>query len=371
MAADRPDPHEPWLEVLDQLEEAVLVLDSERMVQHANCAARRLLGYDADASIEGRCRLTTRGVDCEDACPLTFALERGLDRVSNFASIYRTADDRAVALDVTIIPLRDGDGRFRGAVEILRPTAPDPGFFMRGHSEVARELRRRATASARSGGDLGIVGDTVACVDVARAVHRLSNLPDELFLQWQGSWDGFRPWPPGVLFADGPCAWEELNRARCDGWRVMIGARSRDQLPETLEVLELPDVASLEPDLPLMLAAMVDDLSPGTVITPAALNRIAATAVQRGLAPVREMLVSALAVSGDRLEVGHLPVDGNRFLSLDEILDSDRPLVALERRVLREIVELSGWRMQEAAERLGISRVTLWRKMKDLGIDRP
>ena len=42
-----------------------------------------------------------------------------------------------------------------------------------------------------------------------------------------------------------------------------------------------------------------------------------------------------------------------------------KPLAALERRVLREIVELSGWRMQEAADRLGISRVTLWRKMKD------
>jgi transcriptional regulator of acetoin/glycerol metabolism len=38
--------------------------------------------------------------------------------------------------------------------------------------------------------------------------------------------------------------------------------------------------------------------------------------------------------------------------------------------VLREVVELCGWRMQEAADRLGISRVTLWRKMKDLGIEK-
>jgi DNA-binding NtrC family response regulator len=151
----------------------------------------------------------------------------------------------------------------------------------------------------------------------------------------------------------------------------MVGARSREELPEALEIFELPDLVSLEADLPLMLASMIDDLSPGTGITPAALNRIAATAIQRGLAPVREMLVSALAVSKDQLEVCHLPVDGSRFLSLDEILDSDKPLAALERRVLREIVELSGWRMQEAADRLGISRVTLWRKMKDLGIDRP
>jgi len=38
---------------------------------------------------------------------------------------------------------------------------------------------------------------------------------------------------------------------------------------------------------------------------------------------------------------------------------------------LREVLERSEWRMQEAADRLCISRVTLWRKMKELGIEKP
>jgi transcriptional regulator of acetoin/glycerol metabolism len=35
------------------------------------------------------------------------------------------------------------------------------------------------------------------------------------------------------------------------------------------------------------------------------------------------------------------------------------------------VLDRSEWRMQEAADRLGISRVTLWRKLKDHGIERP
>jgi transcriptional regulator of acetoin/glycerol metabolism len=56
---------------------------------------------------------------------------------------------------------------------------------------------------------------------------------------------------------------------------------------------------------------------------------------------------------------------------IDELLLDDDPFAALERRLLTEVLRRSGWRMQEAADRLGVSRVTLWRKLKDHGIERP
>ena len=120
--------------MLDQLDEAVIVLDEERTLYHVNEVARRLLGYRRGEKLGGRCRLTTRGVDCENACPLTFALESGLARVEDFATTYQTSDGRALSLSVTVIPFCSEDGEFRGAVEILRPTAPRPGFFMAGSS---------------------------------------------------------------------------------------------------------------------------------------------------------------------------------------------------------------------------------------------
>ncbi len=88
-----------WSEVLHRVNDAVLVLDDQRTLRFVNAPARRLLGYAEDQVIGGRCRLTTKGVDCENACPLTFALESDMDRVDNFATVYRTKDGRAVPLD--------------------------------------------------------------------------------------------------------------------------------------------------------------------------------------------------------------------------------------------------------------------------------
>ena len=71
------------------------------------------------------------------------------------------------------------------------------------------------------------------------------------------------------------------------------------------------------------------------------------------------------------MEEEHLPVNGARTVLVDELLQSENPLAALEEKVLREVLERYDWKMQDAADRLGISRVTLWRKLKELNIDRP
>ncbi|MCU0233017.1 MAG: PAS domain-containing protein [Thermoanaerobaculales bacterium] len=361
----------PWLEVLDQLTEAVIVIDEQRQLRHANTAARRLLGVDQGQAIGGRCRLLTHGLDCDGACPLTYALETGLERVESFATAYRTAAGDQLALEVTVVPLLGADGAFRGAVEILRPSGPRPGFFACGRSERAAELRRRLAAAAASGRDLVVVGEAPACRDVARAVHRHSGLPEALLRPWRGGWDEVVPWPPGTVYADGAEAHQALATPRPEGWRVVCGARSADGWPASCEVLRLPELASLAEDLPRMIAAWVDELEPGRRVTAAALGRLAEVAAARGLAALEGVLATALAAADGVVDLPDLPVDGARLLLVDELLRAERPLAALEERVLREVIELCGWRMQEAADRLGISRVTLWRKMKDLGIDRP
>ena len=153
--------------MLDRLGEAVIVLDDQRTLIHANIVARRLLGYEEDQPIGGRCRMTTRGVDCENACPLTFALEAGLDRVEDFGTVYLSADGRKVSLDVTVVPLRAENGDFLGAVEILRPTEPRPGFFMAGSSAASETLRLRVKALAQSRADVLVVGEGHKMTDKA------------------------------------------------------------------------------------------------------------------------------------------------------------------------------------------------------------
>ena len=360
-----------WFGVLDHLDEAVIILDDTRVIRHANDAARRLLGYEQGHEIGGRCRHTTRGVDCAHACPLTFALDSGLDKVEDFATVYHTADGRALPLRVTLIPLSNEDVGFCGAVEILRPTEPRPGFFLSGSSNAASELRARATAVARSRSDVLLVGEPPACHDVARALHRFSEMPEHLFSPWAGSWEEIPPWPPGTAYAWGETAKRLVQSDRPEGWRLMLGSRDVDADFGELEIFVLPSVDDLGEDLERMIVTWIEDLAPRLRVEPAALEKLTRLARDRGMEYLEEVLRAAVAAAGDCIGEDDLPGDGYRTAFMDELLQAPNPLAALEKCVLREVLERSGWRMQEAAERVGISRVTLWRKMKDLGIDRP
>ena len=359
-----------WLQVLDELGEAVIVLDHQRILRHVNHAARRLLGYEEGQTIGGRCKLTTRGVDCENACPLTFALETGMEAVQNFATVYHSVDGRALHLDVTVVPLTDACGEFAGAVEVLRPNRPQPGFFTCGRSETAVGLQRRVAELADLDGDLVLVGETPSCLDVARTIHRFSGLPDGLFRVWRGDWDDTTPWPPGTVYAYGHDALGELEADRPEGWRIIVGTPNHGAELDGAEVWELPHIQELSSDLPWMLGTWVDELAPGKSVSAAALEQLVLMALENGLEALEQTLITSLAAASDRVEIDHLPLDGHRTALVDELMKTGNPLAALEERVLREVVERCGWRMQEAAERLGISRVTLWRKMKDLGIEK-
>lgn len=366
---------EAWTTVLEHISEAVLVLDNHRNLHFVNGRARRLLGYEDGQPLGSRCRLTTRGVDCENACPLSFALESRLDQVEDFATVYTARDGRPLPLKVTVIPVRAPDGGFQGAVEILRPRDPDPGFLLAGRGDLVEELRRRVADVARSHAHVVLVGDPPACADVARAIHRLSGVAELLFHTWSGSWDGVPCWPPGTMFDAGATASAALGAPPPAGWRVIAAAPASadgaagSELP--CERIALPTADEVAEDLPLIVAAWVHQLAPDLGIRPQALERLSRMARELGFERLQGVLLAAVAVAGDELDEAHLPGDGYGTAWVDEVLREPDPLTALERRLLDEVLQRCGWRMQEAAERLGISRVTLWRKLKDHGIERP
>lgn len=363
-----------WSEVLQRVNDAVLVLDHQRVLRFVNAPARRLLGYTEDQVIGGRCRLTTKGVDCENACPLTFALEKNIERVDDFATIYRTKDGREVSLTITVIPLKDDKGDFLGAVEILRPRDPDPGFFLAGSSLAITALKTRLIRHGRGHDHLVLVGERPACRDVGRAVHRFAGLPGELFEVWRGSWESTTVWPPGTMYADGESAATLLESDPPDGWRIVVGVSPGDQPVsggQAFEIVELPTMEELRDDLALMVTAWADAMAPGIAVSPDALERLGRFACGNGLEGLEKALVAAVAAADGRIEVEHVAADGYSSHLVDELLRTENPLAALEGHLLTEVLHRSGWRMQEAADRLGVSRVTLWRKLKDHGIERP
>jgi len=82
-------------------------------------------------------------------------------------------------------------------------------------------------------------------------------------------------------------------------------------------------------------------------------------------------LLPQLARKGGRiaaLRVGGLKVGEAVYLPTRE--GGQRTLADRERQAILVTLEGSGWRLAESARRLGISRTTLWRRLKEYGLHR-
>ncbi len=361
--------------MLQYIDDAVIVMDGERQLRFVNRRARALLGYSPGDRIGGRCRHTTRGIDCELACPLTFALDQELVSVRDFETTYRRADERDVPLRVTVLPLRDEDGDFVGAVEILRPVGLGTGFFLSGRGPEVGQVRERLTAVVDSGADVVLVGERPIRLDVARDLHRISGLGDELFHVWRGAWGEVTPWPAGTRYADGEDGLALFDQEMPKSWRRVVGVGSldgaRSQLPAGVEVIDLPSVGLLHDDLPTIVAAWAQQIGQGLEPSAAAVRQLVEIAANSGFEEAGIALRTAVAVADGQLLPEHIPTPSDDVRFVDRLLDDADPFASLEKALVVEVLERSSWRMQEAAVRLGISRVTLWRKLKEHGIQKP
>ncbi|MDH3974553.1 MAG: sigma 54-interacting transcriptional regulator [Deltaproteobacteria bacterium] len=73
---------------------------------------------------------------------------------------------------------------------------------------------------------------------------------------------------------------------------------------------------------------------------------------------------------GKTIHPEHLPKELQSSDLIDRAMDSDEPLKELERETIVRALNESDWKLQTCAKRLKISRTTLWRRMKDLGIEK-
>ena len=81
---------------------------------------------------------------------------------------------------------------------------------------------------------------------------------------------------------------------------------------------------------------------------------------------------SAILAQADTIQPGDLPPHVTAGLALGPApsLGSPQTLAETERILIMQALERSGWSHSRAAEALGIGRTTLWRKLKEYGIDR-
>jgi transcriptional regulator with PAS, ATPase and Fis domain len=79
-----------------------------------------------------------------------------------------------------------------------------------------------------------------------------------------------------------------------------------------------------------------------------------------------KVLLARLGARVAPLMVGELKVGEAVFIPVSET--KTWTLADRERRAIVETLEKTGWRLAESARRLGISRTTLWRRLKEYGL---
>jgi len=357
------------LSFLDLSGEAILLMDEKRILVWANRAAYQLLGLENGEELGGRCHEMTHGLDCSASCPLNFSLKTGREVVEDFPTIYHRSDGTPLELTVTILTVSHENGDFAGAVEILRPRKTDLGFYLSGNSPAVRQARKEILGIDPSE-DLLIVGEKAICGNLALALHRLSGRVEEYFFL-ENEDDG-KVWPPRTVYGENPEFLGILGEEHPLSLRRIGGVRAGNvpDLPDSVGIIRLPSLKEMREDLSTIIGSWFHHLAPEKEISSGALDALVRIGQARGLDAVGAALESGLERAGERLEEKDLDCGETRDLCLLEFLEADDPLFALERRVLREVLDLTGWKIQEAADRLGMSRVTLWRKMKEHKIEK-
>ena len=152
----------------------------------------------------------------------------------------------------------------------------------------------------------------------------------------------------------------------------------REDLYYRLKVvsIHLPPLRERKEDIPLLVRHFVDRFNKSMGkevinIFPGAMEMLMRYNYLGNIRELENIIEHAfIRCNGNTIFPHHLPED---FLHdekgfIESILKSKRPFEDLERRLILKVLDETNWAYQEAASRFGISRATLWRKIKRHGI---
>ncbi|HZR45993.1 MAG TPA: helix-turn-helix domain-containing protein, partial [Candidatus Manganitrophaceae bacterium] len=76
--------------------------------------------------------------------------------------------------------------------------------------------------------------------------------------------------------------------------------------------------------------------------------------------------------TGDTLQAEHLQKDIQpaRPDVIGKAIEKEDPLQAMEQELILKVLNQTGWNYKKTAEKLKISRTTLWRKMKEYRLEK-
>ena len=150
--------------------------------------------------------------------------------------------------------------------------------------------------------------------------------------------------------------------------------RFREDLYYRLNVVPItpPPLRERQDDIPLLIEHFIEKFNQQTQkpihrISPDALEILMDYTYPGNVRELENIIEHAFVkCQGGSIEKQHLPLDliASRDDIVTQALRASNPLAALERELVQRVLEASDGKPQLAAQRLGISRTTLWRKLK-------
>ena len=150
--------------------------------------------------------------------------------------------------------------------------------------------------------------------------------------------------------------------------------RFREDLYYRLNVVPItpPPLRERRDDIPLLVEHLIEKFSRQTQksihgVSPDALEILIDYTYPGNVRELENIIEHAFVkCQGGSIEKQHLPLDliSSRDDIVTQALRESNPLAALERELVQRVMEEANGKPQLAAQRLGISRTTLWRKLK-------
>ena len=162
----------------------------------------------------------------------------------------------------------------------------------------------------------------------------------------------------------------------------VASGRFREDLYYRLKVvpLRLPPLRARKDDLPLLIDHFLEKFRESTgkeirKVSSRAMEILLKYDYPGNVRELENIIEHAfVCCQGETISPEDLPQDvfhASTASLITKALKEDDPLGTLERELLLELLTQHYWQYQRVAEKLKISRTTLWRKLKQLGISRP